>query len=32
MRNLDLVSGGFLALIVAALVMLCSSWLVLAFS
>ncbi|MET3845799.1 hypothetical protein ABIE49_007877 [Bradyrhizobium sp. OAE829] len=32
MRDHDFVSGGFLALIITALVMLCSSWLVLAFS
>ena len=32
MRNHDFVSDGFLALIVTALVMLCSGWLVLAFS
>jgi hypothetical protein len=31
MRDHDFVSDGFLALIVAALVLLCSSWLVLAF-
>ena len=32
MRNHDFVSDGFLALIVTALVLLCSSWLVLALS
>jgi hypothetical protein len=32
MRDHDFVSDGFLALIVAALVLLCSGWLVLAFS
>jgi hypothetical protein len=32
MRDHDFVSAGFLALIVTALVLLCSSWLVLAFS
>jgi hypothetical protein len=32
MHDRDFVSDGFLALIVAALVLLCSSWLVLAFS
>jgi hypothetical protein len=31
MRDHDFVSDGFLALIVAALVLLCSSWVVLAF-
>ncbi|SIO39090.1 hypothetical protein SAMN05443247_04751 [Bradyrhizobium erythrophlei] len=31
MRDHDIVSDGFLALIVAALVLLCSSWVVLAF-
>ena len=32
MRDRDFVSDGFLALIVAALVLLCSSWVVLALS